>query len=80
MEGHWGDNGFKNAAYAMAGEGLADPLKTGGHYGICQSKWARLKKDYVQVKFVSTSSGFGWDHVNHLPTAEDMVWDEFGRV
>ena len=55
-------------------------MKTGGSDGTCQSKWSRMKKDYVQVKSLLDMSGFGWDEELFLPVAEDAVWEEIEKV
>lgn len=79
-EGMWGDNGFKATAYVYAANKLEDPLKTSGAQGPVQTKWARIKKDYLQVKSLLDTSGFGWDEETKLPTAEDSIWDEIAKV
>jgi hypothetical protein len=71
------ENGFKSTVWAGIAASYTDPLKVPR---VCESKWSRLKKDYKQVKFLREASGFGWDEVNHLPTAEPEVWAEIQKV
>ena len=44
------------------------------------SLYAQLKKDYLQVKTLRDSSGFGWDDESQLVTATDEVWITFLEV
>ena len=59
---------------------------TGGQLYVLQSihmfilLYSQLKKDYVQVKTLHDSSGFGWDDERQLVTATDEVWMAFLEV
>lgn len=72
------ENGFKSTVWASIAASFDDPLKKAGR--VCESKWARLKSDYKAVKFLRDSSGFGWDGVRNLVTAESEVWAEMAKV
>jgi hypothetical protein len=57
---------------------FSDPLKN--ETRACESKWARLKKHYKDVKFLGELSGFGWDEETSLLTAEPQAWAEVAKV
>jgi hypothetical protein len=57
-QGLTSDNGFKQSVWNSIAESLNDPLKTARS---CETKWGRLKKSYLEVKYFYEASGFGWD-------------------
>ncbi|TFK38274.1 hypothetical protein BDQ12DRAFT_723607 [Crucibulum laeve] len=46
----------------------------------CQNWWAALKKEYCEVKNLCELSGFGWDNIQNLVTANNNVWDSLLTV
>jgi hypothetical protein len=76
--GQTSDNGFKAAVWNGIAASFSDPLKN--EKRACESKWARLKKDYKDVKFLRELSGFGWDEETGLLSAEPQVWAEVSKV
>jgi hypothetical protein len=76
--GQTSENGFKSSVWNQIAASFTDPLKT--EKRTCESKWARLKKDYKEVKFLRELSGFGWNDETGLLTAEPQVWSEVAKV
>jgi hypothetical protein len=76
--GQTSGNGFNTSVWNAIAVTFTDPLKQVGR--TCESKWTRLKKDYKEVKFLREASGFGWDSVNNLVTAEPEVWAEMAKA
>lgn len=77
IEGKLSDGGYKSSVWTAIAESIEDPLKNDK---VCRTRWEKLKADYRQVKFVRELSGFGWDEVEQLPTAEEELWEELKRV
>lgn len=71
-EGNTSEGGFKGSVWTAIAHSFADPAKTSRS---CETKFARLKKDYQSVKWLREASGFGWDNENCLVTAESSVWE-----
>ena len=76
--GNTSDNGFKQTVWVSIASSFTDPKKNEPR--VSESKWSRLKKEYKEVKFLRESSGFGWDPVKYVPTAEPEVWAEIEKV
>jgi Myb/SANT-like DNA-binding domain len=76
-EGQTSDNGFKKTVWVSIANSFEDVLKTDR---ACETKWARMKKDYKEVKFLREASGFGWDKDRCVPTAEPEVWEDMQKV
>lgn len=46
----------------------------------CEIKFARMKKDFEEVKWLRAASGFGWDEKTQCVTAEASVWAQLEKV
>ncbi|TQS34180.1 hypothetical protein Golomagni_05445 [Golovinomyces magnicellulatus] len=71
-EGNTSEGGFKCSVWTAIAHSFADPAKTSRS---CETKFARLKKDYQSVKWLREASVFGWDNETCLVTAELSVWE-----
>jgi hypothetical protein len=69
--GNSSENGFKASVWASIASSFSDLMKKTNR--VCESKWSRLKKDYKDVKFLRECSGFGWDEVKCIVTAEPEI-------
>lgn len=72
------DSGFKQVVWQSIAKSYSDPKKNVPR--MCETKWSRIKKWYLQVKFLRELSGFGWDQELCVPTAEPQLWDEIALV
>lgn len=77
-DGNTSENGFKSTVWSTIATTYEDPPKKIPR--CCETKWSRLKKDFKEVKFLREASGFGWDVVKCVPTAEPEVWAEISQA
>jgi hypothetical protein len=58
-EGLMSEGGFKSIVWQGIANSYSDSKKNTPR--TCETKWSRIKKWYVEVKFLRELSGFGWD-------------------
>ncbi|THU81653.1 hypothetical protein K435DRAFT_972275 [Dendrothele bispora CBS 962.96] len=77
------NGGFHNDAYKAAAARLEEEwqdLLASERLGApknaenCKTRFATLKKDYKDAKYLRNLSGFGWDPLKHVVTATASVW------
>ncbi|PMD41728.1 hypothetical protein L207DRAFT_528330 [Hyaloscypha variabilis F] len=76
-QGLMSEGGFKAVVWQGIARSYSDPKKNKPR--ICETKWSRIKKWYLEVKFLRELSRFGWDEVNCVLTAESEVWAEIAK-
>jgi len=76
--GDTSENGFKGHIWTAIEKSYKDPLKQKKR--VMKSKWGRIKGFYKEVKFIREQSGFGWDDIRCVPTAEPTVWAALLKV
>jgi hypothetical protein len=76
--GQISNKGFKTVVWTIVATSFRDPLKKVAR--TCESKWARVKKAFKEVKFLRELPGFGWDGDLKLVTAEPLIWDKVAKV
>lgn len=64
------DNGFKASEWQEIGDTLSKPSRA------CETKFARIKKEFYDIRFIRECSGFGWDDEICIAEAEPQVWDD----
>lgn len=69
--GNTSENGFKQSVWKSIASSFLDALKNIPR--VCESKWARLKKDYKDVEYLRDLSGGGWDDEEKLVILEKDV-------
>jgi Myb/SANT-like DNA-binding domain len=78
-DGYFGEGGFKATVWKAIADSYNDPLKK--KYRAAESKWARLKKEYKDIKWLREEvPGFDWDDKKHIVSATGEVWAELGKV
>ncbi|KAI1001839.1 hypothetical protein K3495_g6366 [Podosphaera aphanis] len=75
--GRMTENNFKSSVWTSIAQSFQDPLKRSSR--VCETKWARMKKDYKGIKLLRETPGFGWDADRKLVTANPDVWDTICR-
>ena len=50
------------------------------HFSVFLTRYLKFKDQYKVVKELRAQSGFGWDDVKCMVTAEPQVWDSYLKV
>lgn len=80
--GNSADNGtFKSVAFTAAAKALEHSHEASGGAPKtarnCSRRWATLKANCLIVQRLITASGFGWDEMTKMATAEESVWAKY---
>ncbi|KAJ3979342.1 Myb/SANT-like DNA-binding domain-containing protein, partial [Lentinula detonsa] len=72
------NGGFHSDAYKAATEKLVTSTSKGAMKTaeMCKTRWCTLKKEFKDVKFILSVSGFGWDAERGMATATNSVWED----
>ena len=72
------EGGFKSVVWQGIANSYSDTKKNVPR--TCETKWSRIKKWYLEVKFLRELSGFRQDTEKCLPTAEPEVQAKITKV
>ncbi|RWR73158.1 L10-interacting MYB domain-containing protein [Cinnamomum micranthum f. kanehirae] len=75
--GRFSDNGFKKEVWKKCLDELNKRFDISVTPTQLKSHMADLQKRYRIVKSIREQSGFGWDDLLHMCTADDDVWNRY---
>jgi predicted nucleic acid-binding protein len=74
------DTGWKKEAWKGVINAFNAHFDLENNINQLKSRTNQLKKQYKTMKKLREQSGFGWDDLLHVVTADDDVWDQYLMV